>query len=50
VGRGQLVYLGWSPAASLPSGRLPSTLEQEALFEQQMEVLQRLVDDATMRP
>ncbi|MEQ8791757.1 MAG: hypothetical protein RIC55_36175 [Pirellulaceae bacterium] len=50
VGAGRLIYIGWSPAASLPHGRLPSTLEQETAFEQQMQVLQTLIDDATRRP
>jgi hypothetical protein len=45
VGKGQLIYFGWTIAQSLPSGRLPSTVEQEDVFEQQMQVLLNLVDD-----
>lgn len=43
VGRGELVYVGWEIAHSLPHGRKPSTVEQEAAFEAQMEILQRIV-------
>ena len=40
VGRGQLVYLGWSPAANLPATRdRASNVEHETEFEQQMQVL-----------
>jgi hypothetical protein len=43
VGKGQLIYVGWDIAASLPHGRLGSTLEQEAHFEQQMQLLQKII-------
>lgn len=43
VGDGQLIYVGWNIAAALPHGRLPSTVEQEADFEQQMKVLTKIV-------
>lgn len=46
VGRGQLIYVGWSPAASLPNGRLPATVEQEGNFEQQMRILLNIVEAA----
>jgi hypothetical protein len=40
VGRGQIVYLGWSPAASLPATRdRASSVEQEIAFEEQMWIL-----------
>lgn len=46
VGRGQLVYLGWSPAVRLPATRdRASTVEHEAEFEQQMLVLLRIAAD-----
>ncbi|HEX5106556.1 MAG TPA: hypothetical protein VFV87_22205 [Pirellulaceae bacterium] len=45
-GRGQLIYVGWSPAASIPHGREKSTLEMEADFEQQVAVLREIVESA----
>lgn len=46
VGRGQFVYLGWSPAASLPATRdRASTVEHEAEFEQQMQILLHIAAD-----
>jgi len=39
VGKGQLIYLGWEIAASLPGGRLPSTPEKERVFEDQVRIL-----------
>lgn len=52
VGRGQLIYLGWDIAASLPPGRSPSTVEQEASYEQQVRILLNVVDSvaAMLRP
>jgi hypothetical protein len=44
VGKGQLIYIGWDVAASLPQGRQPSTVEQEMSFEQQMQILLNVVD------
>jgi hypothetical protein len=44
VGRGRLIYVGWSIAASLPNGRLPSTLEDEERFAQQMQILLSLIN------
>lgn len=47
VGRGQLVYLGWSPAASLPATRdKASSVAHEAAFEQQMRVLLHIAAEA----
>src|SRR5262249_47673063 len=43
VGKGQLVYVGWEIAASLPDGRKPSTPEQEQTFEEQVRILQNIV-------
>ncbi|MBC8115593.1 MAG: DUF1565 domain-containing protein [Candidatus Saccharimonas sp.] len=46
IGRGQLVYLGWSPAASLPATRdRASSVEHEAEFEQQMQILLHIAAD-----
>jgi hypothetical protein len=46
LGKGRLIYLGWSPAASLPDGRQPSTVEQEADFEAQVTVLAGIIASA----
>lgn len=43
VGQGAVIYVGWTIAASLPSGRQPSTLEDERVFEEQMQILTGLV-------
>jgi hypothetical protein len=34
-----VIYLGWEIVRSLPNGRLPSTIEQETVIDQQMTVL-----------
>jgi hypothetical protein len=44
VGQGQLIYIGWELAASLPSGRKPATVEDEQTFAEQMQVLLTLVE------
>ena len=49
VGEGRLIYVGWSIAASLPSGRLPSTLDDEAAFSQQVQILLQIIQDACGR-
>jgi hypothetical protein len=46
LGKGRLIYLGWSPATSLPDGRQPSTAEQEADFEAQVTVLAGIIASA----
>ena len=43
VGQGRLIYIGWSPAASIPHGRMASTVEQERSFEDQVKILQGLL-------
>ena len=45
VGKGQLIYVGWEIAASLPHGRKPSTVADEMAYEEQMQILQNIVDD-----
>ncbi|MFN4258688.1 MAG: hypothetical protein ACK4RK_05285, partial [Gemmataceae bacterium] len=50
VGKGQLLYVGWDLARSLPSGRSPSTMEQEQLFEEQMHILLNLMAAACSDP
>lgn len=39
VGQGQIIYVGWELAASMPHGRLPATVAQERGFEEQVGVL-----------
>jgi len=48
IGRGQIIYVGWELANSMPHGRLPSTVEQEKNFEEQVRVLLRM--SATIFP
>jgi hypothetical protein len=52
VGQGQLIYVGWQVADSLPDGRTPSTLEQEKAFEDQVQILARMISQpsATVAP
>ena len=45
VGKGLLIYVGWDISASLPHGRKASTVEQETVYEQQMQVLQNIVSE-----
>jgi hypothetical protein len=39
VGKGQIVYVGWNIAASLPGGREPATLADERRYEEQMRIV-----------
>lgn len=41
LGKGSLTHIGWIPSQSLPHGRLPSTVEQEAAYEAQYRVLEK---------
>ena len=43
VGKGQIIYVGWSIAASLPNGRVPPTVADERRFDDQMRVLTNIV-------
>lgn len=45
VGKGRLVYIGWSPAASIPHGRLASTVAREQDFEEQMQIVTNVVKE-----
>ncbi|MCA9072808.1 MAG: hypothetical protein KDA84_27985, partial [Planctomycetaceae bacterium] len=45
VGQGQLIYVGWTVASALPSGRKPSTVEAENKFETQATILWNILDD-----
>jgi hypothetical protein len=39
VGKGQFIYVGWRISDSLPPGRSPSSFDQDALYEQQFQIL-----------
>ncbi len=43
VGKGQIIYAGWSIAGSLPNGRVPPTVADERRFDDQMRVLTNIV-------
>jgi hypothetical protein len=45
VGKGQIIYMGWQAADSMPHGRLPSTVESEKAFEEQVRILFNIVND-----
>lgn len=44
VGKGQIIYLGFSPSAALPGGREKVTVEEERKFTEQMRVLSNIVE------
>jgi hypothetical protein len=46
VGKGRLIYVGWSPAASIPHGRMVSTVEEEDAFDAQVKILQGVLSSA----
>lgn len=46
TGRGAVISLGWSVAASLPEGRRPATVEMEAAYEAQYRVLEAILSGA----
>jgi hypothetical protein len=43
VGKGALIYLGWELAASLPDGRKPAAVEAERIYEEQHQILHRIL-------
>ena len=45
VGRGRLIYCGWSPAADIPNGRTEVTISDEARFAEQMQVITNMVSE-----
>lgn len=45
VGKGRFIYLGWQIYDFLSPGRSPSTVEQEKLFEQQVQILFHMADE-----
>jgi hypothetical protein len=49
VGQGRVIYLGWSPAAAIPHGRIPPKVADEARYEAQMQVITNIAADVTGR-
>lgn len=45
VGKGRIIYCGWSIAAALPSGRIPPTVADERSFDAQMRIISNIVLD-----
>ncbi len=45
IGKGALIYVGFSPAAALPGGRAKETVEREAEYEAQYRVLANILRD-----
>lgn len=43
VGKGQVVYVGWSPAGDMPHGREKSTVEMEETFLKQVRLMAEVV-------
>jgi len=50
VDQGELIYVGWTVASALPSGRKPSTVEAENHFETQATILWNILDDVLREP
>ena len=46
LGRGQFIYLGWSPAASIPGGREKTAAAEEPILEAQVAVLREILASA----
>jgi hypothetical protein len=49
VGKGHLVYIGWEISEYLPAGKKPSTPAQERVFEEQVQVVTRIVEGFSKR-
>ncbi|QDU31651.1 hypothetical protein ETAA8_68110 [Anatilimnocola aggregata] len=45
IGKGALIYVGFSPAAALPEGRGKETVEREASYESQYRILENVLRD-----
>jgi hypothetical protein len=48
VGKGQIIFCGFSPGASLPNGREKSTVSDERKFTEQMQIIDNII--ATLYP
>ncbi len=49
VGKGRFIYVGWNLSRLLPSGRQPSTLQQEQAYEDQYRIYEQMVLDILKR-
>lgn len=47
VGKGRIIYIGWSPAAALPHGRIPPKVADESRYEAQMKVITQIAAEIT---
>lgn len=45
IGKGALIYVGFSPASALPGGRAKETVEREAEYEAQYKILAAILKD-----
>lgn len=45
IGKGQLIYVGWNVAASLPHGRTIAPAAAETQYEQQMQILLHIAEE-----
>lgn len=45
VGRGRIIYIGWSPGSKLADNRRGSTVEADAAFLEQARILSAILDD-----
>lgn len=45
LGAGQVIYLGWDVASSLPNGRLKSAVEQEDRLEEQVAIIEQICQE-----
>ncbi len=43
-GKGQIIYMGWSPSSALPNGRVPPTVADEHRFGDQMQVITKIAN------
>lgn len=50
VGRGQLIYMGWQTADSIPNGRAASTVDAEKAFEEQVQIFANIASEVYPPP
>jgi len=50
LGKGQIIYIGWDIARSLPEGRRPSTAEDERTYDEQARILTAIFDGLFPKP
>lgn len=49
IGKGAIIYIGFSPAAALPGGRAKETVEREAEYEAQYKILAAVLKDPLVK-